>query len=103
VKAGKVEQALDASLLRGGDSSNSNPKGIMERFVLVGILCAHIMVALRPTILDALKMLEGDIEVPQIPDRPVPLGHPSFQADGNNFSISPVLRGPKLPPGDTLR
>ncbi|KAJ6861517.1 hypothetical protein NC651_037557 [Populus alba x Populus x berolinensis] len=103
VKAGKVEQALDASLLRGSDSSNSNPKGIMERFVLVGILCAHIMVALRPTILDALKMLEGDIEVPQIPDRPVPLGHPSFHADGNNFSISPVLSGPKLQPGDMLR
>ncbi|KAJ6861515.1 receptor-like protein kinase [Populus alba x Populus x berolinensis] len=103
VKAGKVEQALDASLLRGSDSSNSNPKGIMERFVLVGILCAHIMVALRPTILDALKMLEGDIEVPRIPDRPVPLGHPSFHADGNNFSISPVLSAPKLQPGDTLR
>ncbi|KAJ6861516.1 receptor-like protein kinase [Populus alba x Populus x berolinensis] len=85
------------------DSSNSNPKGIMERFVLVGILCAHIMVALRPTILDALKMLEGDIEVPRIPDRPVPLGHPSFHADGNNFSISPVLSAPKLQPGDTLR
>ncbi|KAJ6735190.1 hypothetical protein OIU79_002290 [Salix purpurea] len=95
VKAGKVDQAVDASLLRGSDSSNSNPKGIMERFVLVGILCAHIMVALRPNILDALKMLEGDIEVPQIPDRPVPLGHPSFHVDGNNFSISPVLSGPR--------
>ncbi|KAJ6861513.1 receptor-like protein kinase [Populus alba x Populus x berolinensis] len=103
VKAGKVERALDASLLRGGDSSNSNPKGIMERFVLVGILCAHTMVVSRPTILDALKMLEGDIEVPQIPDRPVPLGHPSFHDDGNNFSISPVLSAPKLQPGDTLR
>ena len=42
----------------------------MERFVMVGILCAHVMVALRPTILDALKMLEGDVEVPAIPDRP---------------------------------
>ena len=93
VKAGKVEEALDASLLRCGDSSNSNPKGIMERFVLVGILCAHVMVALRPTILVALKMLEGDIEVPPIPDRPMPLGHPSFHADGNNFSISPALSG----------
>ncbi|KAJ6752747.1 RECEPTOR-LIKE PROTEIN KINASE-RELATED [Salix koriyanagi] len=103
VKAGKVDQAVDASLLRGSDSSNSNPKGIMERFVLVGILCAHIMVALRPNILDALKMLEGDIEVPQIPDRPVPLGHPSFHVDGNNFSISPVLSGPKLHCGDMLR
>uniref|UniRef100_A0A6M2ER22 non-specific serine/threonine protein kinase n=1 Tax=Populus davidiana TaxID=266767 RepID=A0A6M2ER22_9ROSI len=93
VKAGKVEEALDASLLRCGDSSNSNPKGIMERFVLVGILCAHVMVALRPTILVALKMLEGDIEVPPIPDRPMPLGHPSFHSDGNNFSISPALSG----------
>nr|TKR84295.1 putative receptor-like protein kinase [Populus alba] len=93
LKAGKVEEALDASLLRCGDSSNSNPKGIMERFVLVGILCAHVMVALRPTILVALKMLEGDIEVPPIPDRPMPLGHPSFHSDGNNFSISPALSG----------
>ncbi|KAJ6926405.1 receptor-like protein kinase [Populus alba x Populus x berolinensis] len=92
-QAGKVEEALDASLLRCGDSSNSNPKGIMERFVLVGILCAHVMVALRPTILVALKMLEGDIEVPPIPDRPMPLGHPSFHGDGNNFSISPALSG----------
>ncbi|KAJ6402402.1 hypothetical protein OIU84_014488 [Salix udensis] len=103
VKAGKVEEALDASLLRHGDSSNSNPKGIMERFVLVGILCAHVMVALRPTILVALKLLEGDIEVPPIPDRPMPLGHPPFQADGNNFSISPALSGPKLHSGDMLR
>jgi len=70
IKAGKIEEAFDPSLLKDGESTNSNPKGIMERFVLVGILCAHVMVALRPTILDALKMLEGDIEVPSIPDRP---------------------------------
>lgn len=103
VKAGKVEQALDASLLKDGDSVNSNPKSIMERFVLVGILCAHVMVALRPTIMDALKMLEGDIEVPPIPDRPMPLGHPSFYGHGNTFSISPALSGPQLHTGDMLR
>ncbi|PON86629.1 Serine/threonine protein kinase [Trema orientale] len=103
VKAGKVEEALDASLLKDGDSVNSNPKSIMERFVLVGILCAHVMVALRPTIMDALKMLEGDIEVPSIPDRPMPLGHPSFYGDGNTFSISPALSGPQLHTGDMLR
>ncbi|KAI7991827.1 putative receptor-like protein kinase [Camellia lanceoleosa] len=85
------------------NSASSNPKAIMERFVLVGILCAHVMVALRPTILDALKMLEGDIEVPAIPDRPMPLGHPSFCRDGNTFSISPALSGPKLNSGDMLR
>ncbi|XP_052205891.1 LOW QUALITY PROTEIN: probable receptor-like protein kinase At1g11050 [Diospyros lotus] len=103
VKAGKIEGVLDASLLVNGDSANSNPKAIMERFVKVGILCAHVMVALRPTILDAIKMLEGDIKVPAIPDRPMPLGHPSFSRDGNTFAISPTLSGPKLVFGDMLR
>lgn len=65
VKAGRMEQALDPCLLSGG-----YPRMIMERFLIVGILCAHLMVAFRPTILGALKMLEGDIELPTIPDRP---------------------------------
>ncbi|KAG8364075.1 hypothetical protein BUALT_Bualt19G0088500 [Buddleja alternifolia] len=105
VKAGKIEKVLDASLMNGGDSLNANPIGIMERFVLVGILCAHVMVALRPTIVDALKMLEGDIELPTIPDRPTPLGHPSFARGdhNNNFSISPALSGLQLAFGDMLR
>lgn len=66
VKAGKIEEVLDRSLL-----NERYPKMVMERFVRVGILCAHLMVALRPTILDALRMLEGDIEVPHILDRPL--------------------------------
>ncbi|KAL8114687.1 putative receptor-like protein kinase At1g11050 [Apium graveolens] len=73
VKEGKMEEVFDATLLENekveGEGDN-NPRWIMERFVMVGILCAHVMVALRPTILDALKMLEGDIEIPAIPDRP---------------------------------
>ncbi|KAJ9174651.1 hypothetical protein P3X46_013272 [Hevea brasiliensis] len=101
VKAGKIEDALDVSLLRDRDLSNSNPKAIMERFVLVGILCAHVMVALRPTILDALKMLEGDIEVPPIPDRPMPLSHPS--SFGDDFTISPAPSFPQVNSGDMLR
>ncbi|KAM0064008.1 putative transferase, protein kinase RLK-Pelle-RKF3 family [Helianthus debilis subsp. tardiflorus] len=82
IKEGNVGQVLDPCLL-GHSASNEamNPKGIMERFVLVGILCAHVMVVLRPTIMDAIKMLEGDIEVPAIPDRPTPLGHPTFTGD----------------------
>ncbi|GFY85560.1 protein kinase superfamily protein [Actinidia rufa] len=59
---------------------HGGPRGVMERFVLVGILCAHVMVALRPTISDALKMLEGDIDIPKIPDRPLPLSHESFRS-----------------------
>lgn len=103
VKNGKLEKVLDPSLLDDGDSHTANPKGVMERFVLVGILCAHVMVALRPTIEEALKMLEGDIEVPTIPDRPTPLGHPSFQRGENSFSISPAWSALNLNSGDMLR
>ncbi|XAR49384.1 Non-specific serine/threonine protein kinase [Bertholletia excelsa] len=70
VKSGRIEEVFDVSLLEDGEPHRRNPRGIMERFLLVGILCAHVMVALRPTILEALKMLEGDIEVPRILDRP---------------------------------
>ncbi|XP_077231666.1 putative receptor-like protein kinase At1g11050 [Tasmannia lanceolata] len=100
VKSGKIEEVLDKPM-RYGDP-NSNPRGIMERFVQVGILCAHVMVALRPTILEALKMLEGDTDIPQIPDRPLPLGHGSLYIDGNTFSVSPTLSGPFLKSGDML-
>ncbi|XP_045817868.1 probable receptor-like protein kinase At1g11050 [Trifolium pratense] len=106
VKSGKIDEALDASLLKDDNNASANPKSIMERYLLVGILCSHVMVALRPTISDALKMMEGDIEVPQIPDRPMPLGHPSFynnDSNCNTFSISPALSGLKLQAGDMLR
>ncbi|KAF9609853.1 hypothetical protein IFM89_018838 [Coptis chinensis] len=73
-KSGHISEVLDASIRDGG------PRGVMERFVLVGILCAHVMVALRPTISEALKMLEGDIDIPRLPDRPLPLSHESFRS-----------------------
>ncbi|XP_027106421.1 probable receptor-like protein kinase At1g11050 [Coffea arabica] len=82
VKSGKTDEVLDSALLKGGEgdsgSANANSKGVMEKFLLVGILCAHVTEAIRPTILDAMKMLEGDIEFPEIPDRPQPLTRPSF-------------------------
>ncbi|KAL1290719.1 hypothetical protein AAHE18_20G150000 [Arachis hypogaea] len=73
-KSGRTEEILDESIREEG------PEKIMERFVLVGILCGHAMVALRPTIAEAMKMLEGDIDIPELPDRPVPLGHESFRS-----------------------
>ncbi|KAL3003786.1 hypothetical protein AAZX31_08G124900 [Glycine max] len=71
MKSGNIGEALDASML--GDENCA--RNIMERFLLVGILCSHVTVASRPTILNALKMLEGDIEVPPIPDRPLSHGN----------------------------
>ncbi|KDP32817.1 hypothetical protein JCGZ_12109 [Jatropha curcas] len=72
-KSGNIEKIFDETIRAEG------PKGIMKRFVLVGILCAHVMVAFRPTIADALRMLEGDIDIPTLPDRPMPLGHESLR------------------------
>ncbi|KAK9270957.1 hypothetical protein L1049_026545 [Liquidambar formosana] len=81
VKSGHVEEVFDESIREEG------PKGVMERFVLVGILCAHVMVAFRPTIAEALRMLEGDIDIPTLPDRPLPLSHESYRSS-LQFSIS---------------
>lgn len=97
VKAGRVEEVFDRALVSG-------PKGIMERFVLVGILCAHVMVAFRPTMEEAMRILEGDVEVPAVPDRPMPLGHGALDGgEGSNFTASPTLSGFVLNLGDMLR
>lgn len=82
VKSGKVDEVFDDSIRKEG------PKGIMERFVLVGILCAHVMVAFRPTIAEALRMLEGDIDIPKLPDRPLPLSHEAFRSSLQYSSLT---------------
>ncbi|CAL1412516.1 unnamed protein product [Linum trigynum] len=82
LKSGKMEEIYDEAIRDEG------AKGVMERFVLVGMLCAHAMVAFRPTIADALKMLEGDIDIPKLPDRPLPLSHESFRQPAKASSHS---------------
>ncbi|KAI5668592.1 hypothetical protein M9H77_18445 [Catharanthus roseus] len=84
VKSENVEDVFHESI------RNEGPRGVMERFVLVGILCAHVMVALRPTISEALRMLEGDIDIPRLPDRPLPLSHESFRSSSSMFSMSTI-------------
>ncbi|GAB2229714.1 hypothetical protein Droror1_Dr00013966 [Drosera rotundifolia] len=69
IKQGKIEEVLDASLLSNTDNMESYLRKTMERFILVGILCSHVNATLRPTISDALKILEGNLPVPQVPDR----------------------------------
>ncbi|CAL8997078.1 unnamed protein product [Prunus brigantina] len=89
LKSGKVEEIFDEAIRENG------PKGVMERFVLVGILCAHVMVAFRPTISEALKMLEGDIDIPKLPDRPMPLGNESHRS---SFGFSRLLASERSRP-----
>ncbi|EYU32506.1 hypothetical protein ABFS82_03G095700 [Erythranthe guttata] len=80
VKSGRVEEIFHGSIRDVG------PKAVMERFVRVGILCAHVMVGLRPTVADALKMLEGDVDIPRLPDRPLPLSHEILQETSFTYS-----------------
>ena len=75
VKAGKGVAALDPALLKNEEGRPPNPLEIMHRFVMVGLLCAHVMAPVRPTIRDALSMLEGNVDVPPLPDRPFPIGY----------------------------
>ncbi|KAJ1386122.1 Serine/threonine-protein kinase, active site [Sesbania bispinosa] len=79
--AGMRARVADFGLAKQNSENESSTRNIMERFLLVGILSSHVIAASRPTILDVLRMLEGDIEVPPIPDRPMSLGHYMFPSD----------------------
>lgn len=84
VKSKNMEEVFDECLRAEG------PRAVMDRFVLVGVLCAHVMVAFRPTMADALRMLEGDIDIPKLPDRPLPLAHESFRSSSQVSSSTSV-------------
>jgi hypothetical protein len=64
VKIGRTGEIIDERI-RQSDANSE-----MERFFLVGILCSHVMVAIRPR-MEAVKMLDGVAEIPEIPDRPL--------------------------------
>lgn len=46
---------------------------VLEKYVLIGLLCSHPQLYARPTMDQVVKMLETDMSVPSIPDRPIPL------------------------------
>ncbi|KAF8642708.1 hypothetical protein HU200_067084 [Digitaria exilis] len=100
VKAGRPREVLAMALRK----EPSSVMVAMERFVLVGILCAHVTVACRPTMPEALRMLEGDMDVPDLPDRPQAFGQRiGFDEGGSNFSASSILSGPLVDFGEMLR
>ncbi|GJN16974.1 hypothetical protein PR202_gb04007 [Eleusine coracana subsp. coracana] len=106
VRAGRAGDVLAEALRR--DNNNNNNNEVMKRFVRVGILCAHVTVACRPTMPEALRMLEGDVDVPELPDRPQPFGFGGQRIafddfDAGNFSVSSVMSGPFVDFGDMLR
>ncbi|PKI59403.1 probable LRR receptor-like serine/threonine-protein kinase RKF3 [Punica granatum] len=49
------------------------PPEVLEKYVLVAVLCSHPQLYARPTMDQVVKMLETDLTVPSIPERPIPL------------------------------
>lgn len=46
---------------------------VLEKYVLVALLCSHPQLYARPTMDQVVKMLDADLSVPSIPERPIPL------------------------------
>ncbi|EOX94874.1 Receptor-like kinase in in flowers 3 [Theobroma cacao] len=49
------------------------PPEVLEKYVLIAVLCSHPELLCRPSMDQVVKMLETDISVPSIPERPIPL------------------------------
>lgn len=50
------------------------PPEVLEKYILIAILCSHPQLYARPTMEQVVKMLDtDDIPVPSIPERPIPL------------------------------
>ncbi|KAK4418219.1 putative LRR receptor-like serine/threonine-protein kinase RKF3 [Sesamum alatum] len=49
------------------------PPEVVEKYVLVALLCSHPQLYARPTMDQVVKMLDMDVPVPSIPERPLSL------------------------------
>lgn len=47
------------------------PTEVLEKYVLVAVLCTHPQLHARPKMDQIVKILETDLAVPSIPDRPI--------------------------------
>ncbi|XP_057487388.1 probable LRR receptor-like serine/threonine-protein kinase RKF3 [Actinidia eriantha] len=67
VRTGRALDVIEDGMLDLG------PPEVMEKYVLVAVLCSHPQLYARPTMDQVVKILEMDLPVPSIPDRPIPL------------------------------
>ncbi|KAL6968387.1 putative LRR receptor-like serine/threonine-protein kinase rkf3 [Sarracenia purpurea var. burkii] len=49
------------------------PPEVMEKYVLAAVLCSHPQLYARPTMDQVVKIIEMELPVPSIPDRPISL------------------------------
>lgn len=62
-EAGRIDEEFDLSLFDGSELTE------IKRCVMVGLLCAQVRRAYRPSMADVLEMLNGDRELPN-PKKP---------------------------------
>ncbi|KAG9154145.1 hypothetical protein Leryth_000615 [Lithospermum erythrorhizon] len=75
------------------DMQEMDPPEVMEKYVMIAVLCSHTQLYARPTMTEVVKLLDNDIPVPVIPDRPAP-----FVANTNDLerSVSNTRSGPPV-------
>jgi hypothetical protein len=70
---------------------------VLEKYVLIAVLCSHPQLYARPTMDQVVKMMETEDEVvPTIPGRPIPLvaGRLDIERSANSFGGSGQLSSP---------
>ena len=67
VRKGKALDVIDNGMPELGSPE------VLERYVLVAVLCSHPQLYARPTMDQVVKILETDLPVPSIPERPIPI------------------------------
>ncbi|XP_041994405.1 probable LRR receptor-like serine/threonine-protein kinase RKF3 [Salvia splendens] len=55
------------------DMPELGPPELVEKYVLVAVLCSHPQLYARPTMDQVVKMLDTDVAIPSIPERPISL------------------------------
>ena len=83
----QIEQGGDMEM---GDITNDEKKYI-SKIIIVALWCVQMNPTDRPSVSKALEMLEGDVEILQIPPKPTLFSHEmSFQDQQNNPMRDPI-------------
>nr|TKS14102.1 putative LRR receptor-like serine/threonine-protein kinase RKF3 [Populus alba] len=69
---GSVREGRTLDVIEDG-MPESGSQEILEKYVLVAVLCSHPQLYARPTMDQVVKMLETDLSIPSIPERPISL------------------------------
>ncbi|CAN1271421.1 Probable LRR receptor-like serine/threonine-protein kinase RKF3 [Linum perenne] len=70
--SGKKAEGRGLDVVEDGMPELAAPD-VLERYVLVAVLCSHPQLYARPTMDQVVKMLETELVVPSIPQRSIPL------------------------------